>query len=91
MGNQVHLSRGHLYLGPRGKQKADKLWKLLPRRRAKRGFRPARKARGTIKDRRSIHEPPQNGSICARVDRTRAGGSSTACYALLGKTHAATM
>ena len=40
-------------------RRADKLWKLLPRRRAKRGFRPARKSRSTIKDRRSIHQRPQ--------------------------------
>ncbi len=51
-----------------GKQKAGKLWKLLPRRRAKRGFRPARMARDTIKVRRSIHERPQE------VDERAEGG-----------------
>ena len=39
-------------------KRADKLWKLLPRRRARRGFRPARKAKNIIRDRTSIHERP---------------------------------
>lgn len=42
--------------GPR--QKAEKLWKLLPRKRAKRGRRKARKAANAIADRRSIHDRP---------------------------------
>lgn len=37
----------------------DKLWKLLPRHKAKRGFRPARAPKSAIKDRRSIHDRPQ--------------------------------
>lgn len=49
-----------------GKQRADKLWKLLPRRRAKRGFRPARKPKSTIKDRRSIHDRPH--AVDGRVE-----------------------
>lgn len=45
-----------------GRRKAaDKLWKLLPRHKAKRGFRPARAPKSTIKDRRSIHERAQGG------------------------------
>lgn len=37
-------------------QKAEKLWKLLPRRQGCRGFRPARTP---IKNRRSVHERPE--------------------------------
>ncbi len=37
-------------------QRAHKLWKLLPWRRAKRGFRPARKTKSLIPDRKSIHQ-----------------------------------
>src|ERR671939_795257 len=40
-------------------QKAEKLWKLLPRGRAKRGRRRARQPRGTIAGRRSIHDRPE--------------------------------
>jgi IS30 family transposase len=39
-------------------QKAEKLWKLLPRGRAKRGRRRARRLPGTIAERRSIHDRP---------------------------------
>src|SRR3954451_22133862 len=39
-------------------QKAEKLWKLLPRGRARRGRRRARQARGTIAGRRLIHDRP---------------------------------
>ena len=39
---------------------ADKLWRLLPRHKAKRGFRPARRPKSSIKHRRSIHQRPQN-------------------------------
>jgi len=39
-------------------QRARKLWKLLPWRRAKRRFRPARKARSLIPDRTSVHDRP---------------------------------
>ena len=37
-------------------QRARKLWKLLPFRRAKRRFRPARKTRSLIPDRKSVHQ-----------------------------------
>src|SRR5215211_2105113 len=39
-------------------QKGEKLWKLLPRGRARRGRRRARQPRGTIAERRSIHDRP---------------------------------
>src|ERR687884_1503740 len=39
-------------------QKAEKLWKLLPRGRARRGRRRARQPRSTIAERRSIHDRP---------------------------------
>ena len=39
-------------------QRAAKLWRLLPKRRAKRRFRPARKTRSLIPDRKSVHERP---------------------------------
>src|SRR6201985_604552 len=38
-------------------QKAEKLWKLLPRGRARRGRRRARQTRSAIAERRSIHDP----------------------------------
>ena len=41
-------------------QKAEKLWKLLPRGRAKRGRRRARQPRGSIAERRSIHDRPES-------------------------------
>jgi len=41
-------------------QKAEKLWKLLPRKRAKRGRRKRRTARNSIADRRSIHDRPED-------------------------------
>ena len=37
-------------------QKAEKRWKLLPTKRARRGRRKRRKARNTIAGRRSIHD-----------------------------------
>src|SRR5215203_863565 len=40
-------------------QKAEKLWKLLPRGRARRGRRRARQPRATIAGRRSIHDRPE--------------------------------
>ena len=41
-------------------QRARKLWRLLPQRRAKRRFRPARRSKSLISDRKSIHDrPPQ--------------------------------
>jgi IS30 family transposase len=42
----------------RAGQKVEKLWKLLPRGRAKRGRRRARPPRSTIAGRRSIHDRP---------------------------------
>src|SRR3954453_2145172 len=43
----------------RAGQKGEKLWKLLPRGRAKRGRRRARVPRSTIAERRSIHDRPE--------------------------------
>src|SRR5437763_8327074 len=40
-------------------QKDEKLWKLLPRGRARRGRRRARQPRSTIAERRSIHDRPE--------------------------------
>src|SRR3954464_10049300 len=42
----------------RAGRKGEKLWKLLPRGRAKRGRRRAREPRSTIAERRSIHDRP---------------------------------
>ncbi len=42
----------------RAAQKAEKLWRLLPFGRSKRGRRKAREPRSTIPERRSIHERP---------------------------------
>jgi IS30 family transposase len=44
----------------RAGQKAEKLWKLLPRGRARRGRRQARRPRNVIAGRRSIHDRPEN-------------------------------
>jgi len=52
----------------RAGQKAEKLWKLLPRGRAKRGRRRARPSRGTIAARASIHDRP-----AAVAERREAG------------------
>jgi transposase, IS30 family len=52
----------------RAGQRGEKLWKLLPRGRAKRGRRRARHSRGTITERRSIHDRP------AEVQERRAAG-----------------
>ena len=41
-------------------QKGEKLWRLLPRGRAKRGRRRARQPRSTITGRRSIHDRPES-------------------------------
>jgi transposase, IS30 family len=43
----------------RAGHKAEKLWKLLPRGRARRGRRQAREPRSTIAERRSIHDRPE--------------------------------
>ena len=40
-------------------QRAEKLWRLLPRGRARRGRRRARQPRSTIAERRSIHDRPE--------------------------------
>ena len=50
----------------RAGQKAEKLWKLLPRGRSKRGRRKARQPRSTIADRASIHDRP--GSVEQRCE-----------------------
>src|SRR3954447_27043763 len=47
-------------------QKAEKLWKLLPRGRARRGRRRARQPRSAIAGRRSIHDRPED--VQARKD-----------------------
>jgi transposase, IS30 family len=52
----------------RAGQKGEKLWKLLPRGRARRGRRRARPARNVIAERRSIHDRP------AEVQERRAAG-----------------
>jgi IS30 family transposase len=44
----------------RASQKAEKLWKLLPRGRARRGRKRARQPRNAIAGRRSIHERPED-------------------------------
>ena len=43
----------------RAGQRGEKLWKLLPRGRAKRGRRRARQPRSVIAERRSIHDRPE--------------------------------
>jgi transposase, IS30 family len=43
----------------RVRQKVEKLWKLLPRGKARRGRRKRRDTRSTITDRRSIHDRPE--------------------------------
>jgi transposase, IS30 family len=43
----------------RTSQKAEKLWRLLPRGRAKRGRKRARQPRSVIAERRSIHDRPE--------------------------------
>jgi IS30 family transposase len=63
----VSLETIHAFLYRPG-QKAEKLWKLLPRGRAKRGRRRARQPRNVIAERRSIHDRP------ASVDERREAG-----------------
>jgi transposase, IS30 family len=43
----------------RAGQRAEKLWRLLPRGRARRGRRRARQPRNVIAERRSIHDRPE--------------------------------
>jgi transposase, IS30 family len=52
----------------RAGQKAEKLWRLLPRGRARRGRRRARQPRSVIAERRSIHDRPE-----AVAERREAG------------------
>ena len=49
-------------------QRHAKLWRLLPRKKAKRGFRPARTPRIAIPDRMSVHDRPE-----AVDDRSQGG------------------
>jgi IS30 family transposase len=44
----------------RASQKAERLWRLLPRGRARRGRRRARQPRSAIAGRRSIHDRPES-------------------------------
>ncbi len=43
----------------RARQKVEKLWKLLPRGKARRGQRKRRETKSNITDRRSIHDRPE--------------------------------
>jgi IS30 family transposase len=52
----------------RARQKVEKLWKLLPRGKARRGQRKRRETKSNITDRRSIHERPE-----AVLDREKLG------------------
>src|SRR3954470_17188588 len=54
----------------RAGQRAEKLWRLLPRGRARRGRRRARQPRNVIAERRSIHDRPE-----AVAERREAGHS----------------
>src|SRR4051794_32611598 len=58
----------------RAGQKAERLWKLLPRGRARRGRRRARPPRGTIAGRRSIHDRPEDVQ-----ERKEAGHGRATC------------
>src|SRR3954453_3340428 len=55
---RVSIETIHAFVHPPG-QKGEKLWKLLPRGRARRGRRRARQPRSTIAGRRSIHDRPE--------------------------------
>ena len=61
----------------RAGQKAEKLWKLLPRGRARRGRRWARQPRTTIAERRSIHDRP--GSVGERREAGHWEGDLLIC------------
>jgi IS30 family transposase len=54
----VSLETIHAFIHRPG-QKAEKLWRLLPRGRARRGRRRARQPRTTIAERASIHDRPE--------------------------------
>jgi IS30 family transposase len=58
-------------------QKAEKLWKLLPRGRARRGRRRARQPRSAIAERRSIHDRPED--VQAREDAGHWEGDLLIC------------
>jgi len=58
-------------------QKGEKLWKLLPRGRARRGRRRARPPRSTIAGRRSIHDRPE--AVQAREDAGHWEGDLLIC------------
>ena len=61
----------------RAGQKAEKLWKLLPRGRARRGRRRAREPRNLIAERRSIHDRPE--AVQARRDAGHWEGDLLIC------------
>jgi transposase, IS30 family len=54
---RVSVETIHAFIHRPG-QRGEKLWKLLPRGRARRGRRRARPPRSTIAGRRSIHDRP---------------------------------
>src|SRR3954470_11154986 len=56
---RVSVETIHALVHPPG-QKGEKLWKLLPRGRARRGRRRARQPRSTIAGRRSVHDRPES-------------------------------
>ncbi len=58
-------------------QGGEKLWKLLPRGRAKRGRRRARAPRSTIAERRSIHDRP--GAVAERREAGHREGDLLIC------------
>jgi transposase, IS30 family len=58
-------------------QKGEKLWKPLPRGRAKRGRRRARAPRSTIAERRSIHDRPE--AVAARREAGHREGDLLIC------------
>jgi transposase, IS30 family len=61
----------------RAGQRAEKLWRLLPRGRAKRGRRRARQPRTTIAGRASIHDRPE--AVAARREAGHGEGDLLIC------------
>ena len=61
----------------RARQKAEKLWKLLPRGRARRGRKRARQPRSTIAERASIHDRPE--SVAGRQEAGHGEGDLLIC------------
>jgi IS30 family transposase len=61
----------------RAGQKAERLWRLLPRGRAKRGRRRAREPRSAIAERRSIHDRPE--AVAGRHEAGRWEGDLLIC------------